>query len=240
MKSTIMISSRTRERAEEVAQRCQGIGIEWERFPDALAQADIVIVSTSAPHYIVRCDAVRQVMRARRGRSMFLIDISVPRNVEPSTGDLPDVFLYNVDDLQGVVQKNLGDRSREVEKVEQIIAEEIERFTNWLNGHGVAPAIVGLRARGEVVRQQEWDRFSGRLAHLPERDRQTVETLTRQIVQRLLEEPVTQLKKLGVNGKGYDRVEVVRELFALEHKEEGAHHLEMAAAGESMRSEDSP
>ncbi|HET6385933.1 MAG TPA: glutamyl-tRNA reductase [Armatimonadota bacterium] len=216
MRTSIMISNRTRERAEELAQRCDGVGIEWDQFPAALAEVDIVIVSTSAPHYIVKADIVRQAMRARRGRHILLVDISVPRNVDPVAGALPDVFLYNIDDLRDVAHRNLGDRAQEVEKVEQIIAEEVERFRIWQNGLGVAPAIVGMRQFAENVRQQEWDRLENKLAHLPEHDRVAIEAWTHQFINKLLHQPMVQLKALGVNGKGYDRVEVVRELFGLQ------------------------
>ena len=215
LKTSVMISNRTRERAEALAQRCGGVGVDWERFPKMLPEADIVIVSTSAPHFVVKMDLMRQAMKARRGRHIFLIDISVPRNVDPAVGTLDDVFLFNVDDLQGVVSRNLGDRQLEADKVELIVASETARFEEWFKGLGVVPAIVGLRRHAERVRQEEWDRFAGRLAHLGEKDLRVVDALTRQIANRMLHQPLAQLKELGVNGNGYDRVQVIRELFAL-------------------------
>jgi glutamyl-tRNA reductase len=214
MRAAIMISSRTREHTEALAERCGGFAVEWSTFPDTLAHSDIVIVSTSAPHYVVKPETVRQAMHSRRGQPIFLIDISVPRNVDPTVDQLPDVFLYNIDDLQQVVDRNLGDRSREIEKVDEIVEEEVERFQQWRNNLGVVPAILGLRTYAESVRQDEWNRVVGKLAHLSDRDRQTMEAITRELTSRLLERPMAQLKALGVNGKGYDRVEVVLDLFS--------------------------
>ena len=213
MRNPVRIISRTRERANALAVEEQGLAMGWDDLPKALVDADIVIVSTSAPHYIVRPEHARPMTRARRGRSIFFIDMSVPRNVDPAIGDLADVFLYNIDDLQEVARRNLEDRSQEVAKVEAIIEDEVERFIQWQNGLGVVPAIKELRHFAESVREQEWTRLEPRLAHLPDRDRELIELWTHQFINRLLHQPTIQLRSLGVNGKGYDRVEVVRELF---------------------------
>jgi glutamyl-tRNA reductase len=215
MKTSIMISNRTPERALALAERHGGVGVEWDRFPDALVNADIVIVSTSAPHIIVKLETVRRAMKARRGRRLFIIDISVPRNVDAEAGELADVFLYNIDDLQGVVSRNLGERAGEAGRVEQIIAEEAARFDHWRRGVAVGPAIAELRAHVDALRDQEWQRFAGRLAHLSEKDLRTVEMLTRQLAGKFVHMPVTRLKELGANGSGYERLEVVRDLFGL-------------------------
>ncbi len=216
----IMVANRTPERANTLAEQIGGTVIAYEEFPEALARADIVISSTGAPHPIVRREAVQRAMRARRGRPMFLIDIAVPRDVEPAVGDLDDVFLYNIDDLQDVVARGLQARGSEVQKVETIVEEEVVRFQAWLRGREVAPTISELQQHAETLVTSELQRANGLLAGLPDGQREAVEGLARRIARRLLREPIVHLKEAAHHGDGYEEVNAVRAVFRLDRETE--------------------
>ena len=211
----IMVSNRTPERAQALADQFGGVTVPFERIDDALVQADIVITSTGAPHAIIQRDPVCQALRARRGRPIFFIDIAVPRDVEPSVGEIDDVYLYNIDDLQAVVAKNLAGRKSEVQRVETIIEEETRRFQGWLRGREVGPTIAELQRHADTLVQAEWDRVGGRLAHLSDRDREAVETYVRGVVNKLLRPPILRLREAANSGNGYHEVDAVRTIFGL-------------------------
>jgi glutamyl-tRNA reductase len=211
----ILVSNRTEERARALAGRIGGGTVPFEQAPAALAQADIVICSTGAPHPIVGREQVQAAMRARRGRPIFLIDIAVPRDVAPEVGHLDDVFLYNIDDLQAVVQRSLEVRRSEAEKVEAIVEEEVLRFQGWLRARAIGPTIAELKEHAETIVQGELERAAGKLGALPEPDRQAVEALVRRVTRRLLHFPIVHLRDAAQSGNGYHEVNAVRSIFRL-------------------------
>jgi glutamyl-tRNA reductase len=166
-------------------------------------------------HPVLTRELLRPVMRTRRGRPIFLIDIAVPRDIEPAAGDLDNVFLYNIDDLQQVVHKNLALRQSEVERVEGIIEEEVRRFQGWLRGLEVGPTIAELQQEMESIRLAELERLGGRLSHLSERDRAVVEALVRGVVNKIIRRPILHLRDAAASGNGYHEVEAVRAIFGL-------------------------
>lgn len=216
----IVVCNRTAERAQALAGQFGGTALPYERVAEALTRADIVISSTGAPHPVITVDQMKAVTRARRGRSLFLIDIAVPRDVEPEVGDLEAVYLYNIDDLQQVVEKNLAGRQAEVARVDELLEEELKRFQGWLRGLEVGPTIQQLQRLAEQIIDSEQARVGGRLSHLNGRDRDAVDTLVRGVVNKLLRHPIVHLKKAAESGNGYHEVESVRAIFGLAEQEE--------------------
>ena len=166
----------------------------WTDLTAALSTADIVITATGAVEPVLTRASVADVMRPRRQRPLFIIDIAVPRDVEPSVGDLEQVFLYNIDDLQGIVKENLTRRSSELERAEAIVGEEVAKFSAWLQSREVIPTVVALRDRFEAIRQSELARLEPKLAGLPPEARARVDEITQLLVQKLLLTPTEQLK----------------------------------------------
>jgi glutamyl-tRNA reductase len=218
----LMVCNRTLERAERVAEQFNGTAVPYQQLYDALVKADIVITSTGAPHAVIAAGEMKRVMRARRGRPLFLIDIAVPRDVEPEVGDLEDVYLYNIDDLQAVVAKSRAERHGEAARVEALLEEDLAKFQAWVRGLEVGPTIRQLQQMAEQIVSGEWERVGGRLSQLSQRDRDVVDTLVRGVVNKLLRPPILHLKQAADSGNGYHEVESVREIFGLNEAEETA------------------
>lgn len=211
----VIVTSRTLARAEQVAALFGGRAIEFERLNDALHDADIVISSTGAPHPIIRPDVLRPVMKARRNRPIFLIDIAVPRDIDPEVQRLDNVFLYDIDDLQGVIESNQRERLKEAEKVKVIIEDEVVKFSAWFNTLDVVPVIVALRQRAETIRKGELTRATAALGQLSEEQQKALDLLTSAIVNKILHEPTVRLKKHASNRLGHHYIETLRDLFGL-------------------------
>jgi glutamyl-tRNA reductase len=213
--SNIAVTNRTRERAEEMAQIFNGRIIEYERFLAAMPEMDIVVTSSGAPHYILRKDEMKRIIEARKNRPVFIIDIAVPRNVEPAVNELDNVFLYDIDDLQRVVNENLAGRLKTAEEAEQIIAEEVERMMSRLKAREIAPTIVSLQEQLEQVRLGEIERVRGKLGKLTPEQEEAVNTLTRGIVNKIAHGPISELRKQAAHPDGHHFVTVIRRVFRL-------------------------
>ena len=193
----LIITSRTAAHATALAESIGGSAIGWESLNSGLVDADILITATGASTPIISGSLISQTMKTRRQRPLFIIDIAVPRDVEAGAGDLEQVFLYNIDDLQAVVQENMSRRGTEASDAEKIIAQEVGRFVGWLSSRGAVPTIVALRQRFEAIRQSELRRLEPKLASLPPDARARVEEVTRLILEKLLINPTEQLKAIG-------------------------------------------
>ncbi len=213
--SRVLVTNRTFERAEKLAAEFQGRAVPFEEFTDHLASVDIVLTSTGAPTFILSRAQMEEVLKRRKNRPMFLIDIAVPRDVDPKVNDLANIYLYDVDDLQGVVQANLKERQKEAHRAEVIIGEEIGQFHQWLANLEVKPTIVALRRRFEEVCSQELARTCGNHKDLSEVQRRGLEAMTNAIVNKLLHRPIAVLKRTQNETSGEDYVDAVRELFDL-------------------------
>jgi len=211
----LSVVGRTPERAQQLARQC-GSAVALSRLEDALHECDIVITCTSAPHHVIRKEMVEQAMRERRGRPIFLVDIAMPRDVEPSVGDIHGVKLYNVDDLESAVAANMKGRRVEAQKVSPIVEQEVATFQRWLATRRVVPTISALRARAEAIRQSELARTSAVLARLSEADRQRIEALTLAIAKKLLHRPITSLRAEAASGHGQEAAQALHHLFGLE------------------------
>jgi glutamyl-tRNA reductase len=217
----LLVCNRTLERAEALAAQFGGTALPYDRLREALGRADIVIASTGAPHTVVGVEDMKAAMRARHGRPIFLIDIAVPRDVEPDVEKLDDVYLYNIDDLQEVVEKSLAGRQAEAGRVEALLEEDLKKFQAWLRGLEVGPTIQQLQRLAEQILDSEQARVGGRLSHLSQRDREVVDTLVRGVVNKLLRPPILHLKEAANSGNGYHEVENVRAIFGLDRRETG-------------------
>lgn len=215
----ITIANRTHERAAKLASRFGGYAIGWGDIDSELQHADIVISSAAAPHYVLNHERLESVMRARRYRPLFLIDLGVPRNIDPDCAEAEGCYVYDLDDLEGVVEENKKSRYAEAKAAELIIDAETEEFENYLNGLRVVPTIVSLRKRFDEIRIAEIDRVIARLDGLEDEHRERIEYLTTALVNKILHEPIAALKKAEADGDGAEVTQIVRRLFALDDKD---------------------
>jgi glutamyl-tRNA reductase len=213
--ASLMIVNRSLERAEELAEVFGGQAVPFERLFDSLAQADIVITSTGAPHFILKKEDGPRILARRRNRPMFFIDIAVPRDVDPELNKIDNIFLYDIDDLQQVVEANLAERRHEAQRGEQIIEREVDRFLARARTLEVVPTIVSLQERLEEVRRGEIERLRARLGELSAEQEQAIEALTRGIVNKILHEPITHLKSAAQEPDSRKAIDLVRRIFNL-------------------------
>jgi glutamyl-tRNA reductase len=211
---TIFVANRHADRALSLAQRFGGSVVGLDKLPDQLQHADIVLSSTSSPHPIVGREELELVMAERDGRALLIIDIAVPRDVDPACGELEGVSLYDIDDLQAVIARNLSTRAEETPQALEIVEQEIQRFARWLGQLDALPTIRALRAHGEDIAEQVLAENSGRWESASERDLARVEAIARAVMSRLLHEPTIRLRGLGED-RGHASLELVRELFGL-------------------------
>jgi len=197
----VLVANRTRDRADELAETFNDAGagaeaVSWDEFPSRLSQADIVISSTRAPHYVVTPEQVAPAVKGRR-RSLLLIDIAVPRDIDPAVGRFEDVFLFDIDDLQGVVEQNRGLRATEVAQVERIVSQEVLGWSAWIRSRDAHPVMAGLSHYANQVRETEVEATLGKLSHLSPRDRALIEAMGKAIAQKLIHPPLRHLRHGG-------------------------------------------
>jgi glutamyl-tRNA reductase len=214
----MMIANRTIERAQAVAQEMGGEALSIEALGEALRWADVVVCATRAPGVMIDAAMVRRAMHNRGERSLVLVDIAVPRDVDPACAHLDNVFVYSIDALKTIVDQNLSRRRREVPKVEAIVEEEIEGFFEWVRSLEVAPIVRGLTQHFEAIRAEEVRR---QIHRLPGADRNQIEALTKAIINKILHNPITRIKAFDRESEdGLIRLDTVRELFGLEPENE--------------------
>jgi glutamyl-tRNA reductase len=213
--SKVLVTNRTFERAEKLAAEFNGKAVPFEYFVEHLAEVDIVMTSTGAPNFILGQRQMEEVLKRRKNRPMFLIDIAVPRDIDPKVNNLDNAYLYDVDDLQGVVQANLKERQKEAGKAEAIVEQEIGQFYQWLGNLEVKPTIIALRRKLEEIRQQELDKTFGNLKDLTDGQRRSIEAMAGAIINKVLHQPTAVLKRSQNDTSGEDYVDAVRTLFDL-------------------------
>ena len=219
----ITIVSRTMASATRVAEAIGGASVApWDDLKTALSAADIVISATGAPMPILTKGMIEGVMRPRRNRPLFLIDIAMPRDIEAAAGDIEQVFLYNIDDLQQTVRENLARRATEVDRAEAIVGEEVEKFGTWFRSRGAIPTVVALRQRFEDIRRAELERLDYKLSQLPPEARARVDEITHLIVEKLLLAPTSQLKSIGDAETVGAYAEALTRLFGLSSESGGS------------------
>jgi glutamyl-tRNA reductase len=205
------IANRSADRATDLARRIGGEALSLDALDRQLVEADVVVSSTSAPDWIIDRAQVERAMHSRKGRPLFLIDLAVPRDLDPSIHELDGCYLYDIDDLQAVVTETLAGRRREAERAEAVVAAEAERFREWQASLRVVPAIASLRARAEEIRAAELDR-----AKLTAAERRAAESVTSAVLNKLLHLPTIRMKQAAAAADGVIYADAVRHLFGLE------------------------
>jgi len=212
----IYVTNRTEARAKQVSDLVRGTIVSYDQFRTHLKEVDIVITSSGAPDFILHKDEMKKIIEARRNRPMFLIDIAVPRNVEPAVNELDNIFLYDIDDLQRVVDENLKGRMDQASEADKIVTEEVDRLETWMRTRQVGPVIISLQEQFEQIRQAEMDRVRGKLGPLTPQQAQAIEMLTRGIVNKIAHGPITQLRKHAGSDSGSAVLDAIRKVFRLE------------------------
>ncbi len=213
--SAVLVTNRTYERALQLAHAFHGTAIHFEELFAHIDKADIVISSTGAPHFIISKERAEQLMAARRNRPIFFVDIAVPRDIDPAVNDLDNVFVYDIDDLQHVIEANIKQRQREAVWAEQIVEQEVQKMMRRLASRDVVPTIVALEEKLNRIRDGELERFRGRLSTLTPEQRQTVEALTQGILNKIMHGPVTELKSGAGSPEHGTLVRVIRKIFGV-------------------------
>jgi glutamyl-tRNA reductase len=211
----VMISNRTHERALQLAETLGGQAIPFDRLHEASGQADIILTSTGATEPIFRREHGERLLKGRRNRPVFFIDIAVPRNVHPAVNDLDGLFVYDMDDLQSIAASNSTERRKEAERAEQIIETEVERFAARMKSLAVVPTILSLQEYCETIRQAEMDRVRGKLGAITPEQEAAIEAVTRGIINKLLHTPITTLKSTAAHPESSTIEDMVRRLFNL-------------------------
>ncbi len=191
----IVIANRTYETGCNLAKEFSGRAIKFDEYLDELAHMDILICSTGAQKYVLMKDQMQKVMKERKNRPVFLIDISVPRNIDPEINDLDNVYLYDVDDLKGVVDTNILERQKEAKKAEEIIEEEIETFKRWLSSLDSVPVVIALREKAEAIKKEEVEKLLNRLPEIGEKEKKAIEGMASSIINKLIHAPTVALRE---------------------------------------------
>ena len=216
------VANRTIEHGATLAEQVDSTAVGLDDVPALLATVDVVVTSTSAPGFVVDVSAAEQALRGRRGRPILFVDLAVPRDVDPALSTIDGCFVYDIDDLEAVVETSLAGRRAEAVHAEHLVAVEAERFREWQASLAVVPAIASLRAHAEEIRAGELAKVEGRLGRLPESERKLFESVTSQIVAKLLHLPTVRMKEAAAGTDGVIYADVVRDLFGLGEEEQSS------------------
>ena len=213
---SVLVANRTFEHAVELAREFNGSAVHFEDFPAEMVMADIIICSTGAPTYVIGHDIVHKALKGRRNKPIFMIDISVPRNIDPEINKIDNLFLYNIDDLQGVVNSNIEGRTREAERAEEIITQEVETYLQWEQSLDAVLTIVELRDKMEDIRRKELDKTLCQLNGITEDQRRMIDAMSSAIVNKIVHAPIVVLKQAAANAESGDLLSFARKLFNLD------------------------
>lgn len=214
--SHVFVTNRTYERAIEMAKLFQGTPVEYTRFLGMMPEVDILIASSGAPHYILHKEEMQRVIAARRNKPAFLIDIAVPRNIDPAINELDNVFLYDIDDLQEVVNANLREREKEAQRAEVLVDEEVERMMARLKVVEITPTIVGLQDQLEQMRKAEIDKVRRKFGPFTPEQEQALEAATRGIINKVAHGPISELRVQAGRPDGAHTIAVLKKVFHLQ------------------------
>ena len=227
----IGVANRSAARAATLAAKVDGVPVPWGEITAELTSTDIVLTATGAPRWLLTRAQVAEAMQPRRDRPLFMIDIGLPRDVEPAASEVEQVFLYNIDDLQSIVRENLARRQAQVDRAELMVREEVDGFMRWLRSRGAIPTVVALRRHFERTRQQELERLAPKLAPLSPAAKARVEEVTRLLVEKLLSSPTEQLKAAPDEDAVAADADTISRLFGLDEDDAGTDERRRASIG---------
>ncbi len=213
---SVFVANRHHDRALGLAERFDGEAIRFETLPEQLVQVDVVVSTTNSPHHIIERDGLEQVMAEREARPLVLIDIAVPRDIEPACREVAAVSVYDIDDIQQIVERNAGVREAEATRAERIIEDELDRFQKWLASLEVVPTIAAMRERGDEVVRRVLAENENRWENLTDADRARMELMANAIASRILHEPTRRIRRAAGSDEAYQYVSAMRELFGLD------------------------
>ena len=214
--SHITVANRTFDHGVNLARRFKGSVVRFEEITDVLNQVDVIISSTGSPNFVIQYDQIKPLMRKRRNRPLFFIDIAVPRDIDPDINRISNVYVYDIDDLKEIVDENIEDRNREAIKAERIIDEAVIRFRQWLTSLDVVPTIIDLRKKSNELMQKELAKTINTLNPLSDKERQAIEKMANALVNKILHAPTKFLKQNGYHGDKTVSIDLARKLFDLD------------------------
>lgn len=212
----VTVINRTFEKAKELAEKFEGNAKPMDELQCALLEADILISSTGATEYVIDLELMQFVERLRKGKPLFMVDIAVPRDLDPRIGDLPNVFLYDIDDLQGIVEANLVERERAATQINQMIEQEIEQFNDWVATLGVVPIITALRQKANRIQTETMLSIENKMPDLTDRERKILNKHTKSIINQLLKDPILQVKELSTSKDSAEQLQLFQQIFGIE------------------------
>lgn len=214
----VLVANRTFARAQELAGKFNGTPCTMQEAFERIQDVDILISSTGAEGYVITSSQVAQSMKKRPARPLFMIDIAVPRDIDPSIGDLENVFLYDIDDLEGIVESNMEMRRAEAAKIELMIEKELDVFDQWLHTQGVKPVIRALQEKSSTIHEDTMESLFNKLPELDERQRTMIRRLTKSIVNQMMHDPINRIKDMAAEKQGAEAVDMFTKIFALEEQ----------------------
>lgn len=212
----VTVINRTFEKAESLAAKFHGQAKSMKELQCSLLEADILITSTGATDYVIDYELMQFVERLRKGKPLFMVDIAVPRDIDPRVGDLPNVFLYDIDDLQGIVEANLAERERAAADITDMIGHEVIQFKDWVSTLGVVPVISALRKKANRIQEETMTSIENKMPDLTERERKILNKHTKSIINQLLKEPILQAKEMANSPKANEQLRLFQQIFGIE------------------------
>ena len=216
----VTVINRTFSKAETLAEKFHGTAKSMRELQCVLLEADILISSTGATEYVIDYDLMQFVERLRKGKPIFMVDIAVPRDLDPRIGDLPNVFLYDIDDLHGIVEANLAERQRAAEQITSMIDTEIDEFKDWMSTLGVVPVIAALRQKAARIQSETMQSIENKMPDLTEREKKVLNKHTKSIINQLLKEPILQAKEMAGSQKSKEQLALFQQIFGIEEEVE--------------------
>ncbi|RNF40914.1 glutamyl-tRNA reductase [Planococcus salinus] len=226
----ITVINRTFEKAEVLAESFGGQAKPMNQLQCALLEADILISSTAATNYVIDLELMQFVEKLRKGKPLFLVDIAVPRDMDPQIGDLENVFLYDIDDMQGIVEANLAERERAAEQIVAMINQETVQFNDWLTTLGVVPVISALRQKALGIQAETMASIENKMPDLTDREKKILNKHTKSIINQLLKDPILQAKELAGSPKSREQLELFQQIFGIEEEAQAEAEKQMSSA----------
>ncbi len=212
----VTVINRTFEKAQSLAKKFNGQAKSMQELQCILLEADILISSTGSTEYVIDYELMEFVERLRKGKPLFMVDIAVPRDLDPKIGDLSNVFLYDIDDLQGIVEANLAEREKAAQDISNMIKEEVIQFKDWISTLGVVPVISALRKKASSIQEETMNSIENKMPNLTDRERKILNKHTKSIINQLLKEPILQVKELANSPKANEQLQLFQQIFGIE------------------------